>query len=270
MQTAPDTLTIYQVDAFTNKLFSGNPAAVCPLEYWLSDQLLQQIAEENNLSETAFFIPHENGYKLRWFTPTTEVDLCGHATLAAAHVLFHHLQISGEEVTFHSLSGPLMVRKENGGYEMNFPADQVVQKESPESLVLSLGTQPEEIWRGKDDYLVLVKDEQTLRYINPDLRLMKRVEARGIIVTARGAACDFVSRFFAPQSGVDEDPVTGSAHTTLTPFWSRRLHKKQLTALQLSQRGGTLFCRLEGDRVILRGQALTYMQGTLYLQSLQP
>ena len=269
MKILPSSLKMYQVDAFTGTLFSGNPAAICPLNDWLPDQYMQHIARENNLSETAFFVPSEDGFKLRWFTPTIEVELCGHATLATAHVIYHHLGFEGEAIRFQTLSGELRVERNGTGYVMDFPSDKLEKQESPEALVLSLGLQPQETWRGKDDYLVLVKDEKELLSISPDFRSMRRLSARGVIVTAPGQHCDFVSRFFAPQSGVNEDPVTGSAHTSLAPYWAKKLGKNDLTALQLSQRRGTVFCTLQGNRVLLRGQAITYMQAELDLSSLQ-
>lgn len=269
MKTLPSTLKMYQVDAFTGTLFSGNPAAICPLDEWLPDQYMQHIARENNLSETAFFIPSDEGFKLRWFTPTVEIDLCGHATLATAHVIYHHLGYDQELIRFQTLSGELTVGRNGSGYVMDFPCDTLQKQESPEALVLGLGLQPQETWRGKDDYLVLLKNEKELLSITPDFRSMRRLEARGVIITAPGEHCDFVSRFFAPQSGVNEDPVTGSAHTSLTPYWAKKLGKSELSALQLSQRRGTIFCTLKGDRVLLRGQAVTYMQAELDLSSVQ-
>jgi PhzF family phenazine biosynthesis protein len=257
-------IALYQVDAFTKRLFHGNPAGVCILEEWIDKGLMQQIALENNLSETAFAVKKDHVYHIRWFTPATEVNLCGHATLATAHVLFHHYRIPGTVIRFHSrYSGLLMVRKEKEALTLDFPADPVKKATSPKGLIRSLGKTPREIWKGKTDYLLVYDSEKDVKSIQPDFFQLTQVNARGIIITAPGDQCDFVSRFFAPQVGVDEDPVTGSAHTTLTPFWTGRLNKKRLTAKQLSKRQGNLCCRMDHDRVLISGNAITYMQGII-------
>ncbi|NGP89432.1 PhzF family phenazine biosynthesis protein [Fodinibius halophilus] len=257
-------LDIYQVDAFATKLFEGNPAAVCPLEEWLSDAQMQQIAMENNLSETAFFVENENGFHLRWFTPTTEVDLCGHATLATSHVIFEHFNYPQKEIHFDCRSGELVVQKEQDRLVMNFPAAKLEEADVPDFLEEAVGVPCQELYRDTD-YLYVVENEQQVHNLNPDIRLLAKADVRGIIVTASGEEVDFVSRFFAPNAGVDEDPVTGSAHTMLTPYWSKRLEKNELIARQVSQRGGTVYCQQMGDRVQLAGEACTYMQGEIQL-----
>jgi len=253
-------LPIYQVDAFASEPFEGNPAAVCPLDEWLADELMQQIAMENNLSETAFFVEQENEYRLRWFTPTTEVDLCGHATLASAHVLFEQLNCDQQIIRFDSNSGELKVRKEEGRLVMNFPTAALNRAEVPDFLEEAVGVSAQELYRDTD-YLYVVESEEQVRNLNPDIQAMAKADVRGIIVTAPGKEYDFVSRFFAPNAGVDEDPVTGSAHTMLTPYWSNRLDKKKLVGRQVSRRGGTVYCHYKGDRVEISGEACTVMQG---------
>ncbi|MEX2604623.1 MAG: PhzF family phenazine biosynthesis protein [Gracilimonas sp.] len=256
-------LSIYQVDAFTTELFSGNPAAVVPLEEWLSDEQMQNIAAENNLSETAFFLKEGNSYRLRWFTPTTEVDLCGHATLATAHVMFEELGYGEDEIVFKTRSGLLTVSKEEDKLSMNFPADEMPGADGPSVLFNGLGIKrTPEVYK-TDDYMVVLDTESEVANLQPDFRLLNEVDARGIIVTAPGDVVDFVSRFFAPQSGVDEDPVTGSAHTKTTPFWSKKLGKTELKARQISERGGDLTCRMKGDRVEILGEAVTYLKGEI-------
>lgn len=258
-------MKIYQVDAFTDKIFKGNPAAVIPLEEWPDVYLMQEIASENNLSETAFLIPGDEGsYHIRWFTPTTEVDLCGHATLASAHVLYDHLSYDQEEIRFHSKSGELTVRKKEGMYWMNFPSNPPEAIPVPKLLPDALGSIP--VYTGVNtDLLVLFDDAELVRNMNPDLSLLDRMEVRGVIVTAPGKEVDFVSRFFAPSVGVPEDPVTGSAHTVLTPFWSKRLKKERLQAKQISRRGGALTCVQKGSRVEIGGNAITYLAGDIQI-----
>jgi len=257
-------MKIYQIDAFADRLFTGNPAAVCPLDKWLPDEQMQNIAAENNLAETVFLVKNSEGYDIRWFTPTVEVDLCGHATLAAGYVLMEHLNFEGNEVIFHSpRSGKLTVRREGNRYILNFPADTYSPMEPPLDLLESLNRVPVECYKGKTDYLLVFSEQAHITDLNPDFRLMSTVPARGVIVTAPGDDCDFVSRFFGPQSGVDEDHVTGSAHTTLTPYWAKRLNKDTLTAKQLSKRGGTLYCRHLNNRTEIGGTAVTYMVGQL-------
>lgn len=256
-------LTLYQVDAFAGKLFSGNPAAVCPLEQWLPDELMQSIALENNLAETAFIVPQGDGYGIRWFTPTVEVDLCGHATLAAAHVLFEHCHRGGNAVSFHSRSGELRVFKRGDLLTLDFPSDVIAKVNLTPALTDGFSITPVEAYRGKSDYMLVFQHESDIANLHPDLSILARLDARGVIVTARGNAVDFVSRFFAPQSGINEDPVTGSAHTTLTPYWSRVLGKKELTAMQLSARKGFLHCKDLGPRVEISGRAITYLVGQI-------
>lgn len=256
-------LPIYQVDAFTSELFKGNPAAVVPLQEWLPDEQMQAIAEENNLSETAFFVKEGDSYRLRWFTPTVEVDLCGHATLATAHVLFEELGYQESEVVFKTRSGLLTVKKEGDFLAMNFPADDMPKEEAPSVLYKALGIQKTPETFKTDDFMVVLNTEEDVANLDPDIRMLSEVDARGIIVTAPGNEVDFVSRFFAPQSGVDEDPVTGSAHTKSTPYWAKVLDKKELKARQVSKRGGDLICRMQGDRVDILGKAVTYLKGEI-------
>ena len=224
------THKIYQVDAFTDRLFGGNPAAVCPLDEWLPDAVMQQIAAENNLAETAFYVPQENDFALRWFTPTVEVDLCGHATLATAHVLFEIEGYRQPEIHFHTRSGVLTVQRQDDQLAMNFPADTLTPTELPPEVVEGLGKPPiQAVFRGKSDFLVVLENQEQLLSLAPDFKKLGEYrDIRATIVTAPGEAVDFVSRCFAPQSGIDEDPVTGSAHTTLTPYWAQRLGKLSL------------------------------------------
>ena len=258
-------IPIFQADAFTSEMFKGNPAAVCPLQEWLSDDTLQAIAAENNLSETAFFVKEGNGFRLRWFTPVTEVDLCGHATLATAHILFEELGYKEDVISFQSRSGLLTVEKEGDLLKMDFPSDPMDQVEAPAVLFQALGIQRTPFTFKSDDYMVILETEDEVAALNPDFRLLSEVPARGIIVSAKGNDVDFVSRFFAPQSGIDEDPVTGSAHTKLTPYWSEVLNKKEMTARQISARSGDLLVRDKGTRVEILGKAVTYMKGEVYL-----
>lgn len=257
---------IYQVDAFADAPFKGNPAAVCVLDQWLPDSKMQDIAMENNLAETAFVVKDGSLYHIRWFTPEVEVALCGHATLATAYVLFEYYRADGPVLQFHSLSGPLSVeRSEDGSLILDFPADNPVLVDPLPALNEALGIAPEKTMKGKTDYLLIYKDQQLIENLKPNFFLMNRVDARGVIVSAKGDQVDFVSRFFAPQSGVSEDPVTGSAHTTLTPYWSGELKKIKLEAQQLSKRGGNLHCELHNDRVKIRGKAVPYLIGEILL-----
>jgi PhzF family phenazine biosynthesis protein len=256
-------LTIYQVDAFSGRLFKGNPAAVVICETDIPASLMQSIAAENNLSETAFVFQEDGQFRIRWFTPAMEVDLCGHATLAAGHVLFNHLDFRGEKVTFSSKSGPLHVRKDGEYLFLDFPADTPSSVDPPEHLIDGLSVEPREIFRGRDDYLVIIDTQEEILSLRPDIPLISKVPSRGVIVSSPGVDVDFVSRFFAPQVGVPEDPVTGSAHTVLIPYWSGRLAKKQLSAKQLSERGGELICRQIDDRVEIGGRAITYLVGNI-------
>jgi PhzF family phenazine biosynthesis protein len=253
---------IYQADAFTDKLFKGNPAAVVPLDdEWLPDHTMQQIAAENNLSETAFLLREDEHFLIRWFTPQAEVKLCGHATLASAHILFTEMGIKGDIISFFSASGLLTVRKTGDKLQLDFPADFVTEVEKSQPLIDAIGTEPLEMYKGKTDYLLVYADEDAIRNIRPNHPQLRQTDARGIIVTAPGKTVDFVSRFFAPGVGIDEDPVTGSAHTLLVPYWAKRMGKNQLEALQLSARGGRLWCELSGSRVLIAGQAVTYLRG---------
>ena len=254
---------IYQVDAFTDHLFGGNPAAVCLLEQWPQDQALQNIAAENNLSETAFLVKNDHGYHIRWFTPAVEVDLCGHATLAAAHVLFHHKDFQQPEICFDSRSGQLMVTRDGGKLTMDFPADPPAPIAEVPGLFESLGITNGLIYKGKTDLMVVVDHEDTVSMLAPDFYQLNKLDVRGIIVTAPGEEVDFVSRFFAPSAGIDEDPVTGSAHCTMTPYWSNRLGKSILQVVQVSPRRGMVKCELVGERVKLTGSAVTYMTGRI-------
>lgn len=259
------SLKIYQVDAFSDQIFSGNPAAVCPLEEWLPTDQMQKIALENNLSETAFFIPSPSGFEIRWFTPAIEVDLCGHATLAAAHVLFHHLNFSADVIRFDSRSGPLSVKRAEQQYILDFPADPIRQIDSIAELEKALGVPVAEVWRGKDDIFAIVESEAVVKGISPDFEALKQLGSRGVLVSAKGDSVDFVSRCFFPNAGILEDPVTGSAHISLTPYWTRHLGEKVLKAKQLSERGGILHCQVLGNRVSIAGNAVTFMEGVLYL-----
>jgi PhzF family phenazine biosynthesis protein len=255
---------IYQVDAFASHVFAGNPAAVCPLEEWLDDALMQAIAAENNLAETAFFVRQGERYQLRWFTPVIEVDLCGHATLASAFVIFGDLEPGRTSVTFTTRSGDLTVTRAGEFLTMDFPSIATTPCAAPEALLAGLGCEPLEVRQGMD-YLVVVRDQATVRALEPHMEHLLQLDTRGVIVTARGEQADFVSRFFAPAAGIPEDPVTGSAHCALTPYWAARLGKSRLHAVQLSQRGGELFCEEAGARVLITGRAVKYLQGTIFL-----
>lgn len=257
-------ISIYQVDAFTDKLFGGNPAAVCPLEEWPDDQVMQSIAAENNLAETAFFVRTGDSFKLRWFTPAVEVDLCGHATLASAHVLFNHLGYHGTTIRFQSRSGELRTTKSGDLITLDFPTCRPKATQKPEVLARALGKEPIEVYAASSLLTVFALQEDIL-YLKPDFDLVKQADPHAVIVTAPGKDCDFVSRFFAPNYGINEDPVTGSAHTVLIPYWSARLEKKKLHARQLSRRQGELFCEDKGDRVLISGRAVTYLVGEIHV-----
>ncbi|MCO4292960.1 PhzF family phenazine biosynthesis protein [Solitalea sp. MAHUQ-68] len=259
-------IDIYQVDAFSAHLFKGNPAAVCLLDEWLPDELLKSIAAENNLSETAYVVRKGNHFELRWFTPTIEVSLCGHATVATALVLFDELKYENDLIRFQTKSGELTVRKDNNFFILNFPTNvPSVETDYPKALIEALNCHPVEVLKGKTDYVVVVKTQQEVEAIQPNHALLRTIKVRGVVVTALGDEVDFVSRFFAPGSGIDEDPVTGSAHTMLIPYWAEKLGKQSFYAKQLSQRGGTLKCKLLGDRVEIGGTAKLYMKGQLFL-----
>jgi PhzF family phenazine biosynthesis protein len=256
-------LNIFQIDAFAEKVFTGNPAAVVPLQEWLSDEMMQNIAMENNLSETAFFIAAENGYHIRWFTPVTEVNLCGHATLASAHVLFNHLDYPEKEIRFQSKSGLLKVKKEGKLIVLDFPTSEVTEIEFPLNIEKAFGIIPQACFKGREDLMFVFRNQEEIQNLQPDFSFLKTLEMRGIIVTAPANEFDFVSRFFAPREGIDEDPVTGSAHTMLIPYWAGKLGKNKLVAKQISKRGGVLYCKYSGARVEIGGLAQTYMSGKI-------
>jgi predicted PhzF superfamily epimerase YddE/YHI9 len=254
----------YHVDAFTGSVFAGNPAGVCVLEEWLPAETMLGIAAENNLSETAFLVEREAHYELRWFTPVTEVDLCGHATLASAHVAFHHLGHTGSLVRFASKSGMLPVGREGEVLVLDFPARPGERCETPDALREGLGREPAEVYLARD-YMAVYPTQADVEALEPDMELLKQVVSLGVIATAPGDEVDFVSRFFAPTVGVPEDPVTGSAHCTLIPYWSARLGKQALHARQVSARGGELYCQDAGARVHIGGRAVTYLTGEILL-----
>ena len=256
---------IYQVDAFTDKVFSGNPAAVCPLTEWLSDVLLQNIAMENNLAETAFYVATDTGFHIRWFTPKAEVNLCGHATLATAFVLFNVLGYEQQMIRFQSRSGELTVTKKGDWFTLNFPTDTIEQIPITDVFLSCFDKKPEKIFRGKDDYLFIYGSQFDIETIQPDFAQIARFDKRGIIITAAGTTTDFVSRYFAPAFGINEDPVTGSAHTTLTPYWTQQLNKTELSALQLSERTGYLKCTYLNTRTEISDQAKLYLTGEIYI-----
>jgi PhzF family phenazine biosynthesis protein len=253
-------IPIFKVDAFTNRVFSGNPAAVCPLDYWLNDGQLQSIAAENNLSETAFIVNRGGYYQLRWFTPQIEVDICGHATLASAFVIMNQIDSSLEQVTFGTRAGELQVTKKGDLYAMNFPAHRPQPCPMPPELLKALEVPPREVL-ASNYYMVVYDSEEDIRELSPYMKLIKELDRLAVIVTAPGKDVDFVSRFFAPAVGIPEDPVTGSAHCTLIPYWSEKLHKKNMRARQISSRGGEIFCEDQGKRVIIAGQAVLYLEG---------
>ncbi len=255
-------IPIFQVDAFSSSVFSGNPAAVCPLETWLPDETLQAIAAENNLAETAYFVRNGNGFGLRWFTPACEVDLCGHATLASAYVLFEELNAPGDVLRFQTKSGELLVRRDEDRLVMNFPSRPPLKIDVDPRISQALGGRPAEILAARD-FLVRYDSADEVRALAPDMDALKRIDGFGFIVTAPGTDCDFVSRFFAPAQGIPEDPVTGSSHCTLIPYWADQLGQTTLHARQISRRGGELFCRLAGDRVEIAGRAALFLRGKI-------
>jgi PhzF family phenazine biosynthesis protein len=259
------TLKIYQVDAFTDKLFSGNPAAVVPLQEWLAEELMQKIAAENNLAETVFFVKENNGYRIRWFTPEVEVELCGHATLASAFVLFNCLRFEGNKIEFQSLSGLLSVTKNGELLTLNFPAASLTSTELRADVATALGGEPVELYWNKNDLVAIFKSQKEIENLKPDFEAVKKISKHGVITTAPGNDVDFVSRCFFPSSGINEDPVTGSAHTKFTPYWAGKLGKPKLTAKQISKRGGDLICVLAGERVLISGKAKLYMVGEIYI-----
>lgn len=264
-------LEIFQVDAFTSKLFGGNPAAVVPLTEWLPVEIMHKIAHENNLSETAFFVKNGDVYEIRWFTPTFEIDLCGHATLATAFVIFECLNAKTERIKFHShKSGSLSVEKKGDILTLDFPVRRVSPVDAPEGLFDAIGGKPKEVFKARD-YFLVYETEQEVLDLKPDFLTLNKIsadldmDAHGFIVTAPGDSSDFVSRFFAPEVGVFEDPVTGSSHCNLIPYWAEKLGKTELFARQVSQRGGELFCELAGDRVKIGGNAVLYLKGEIYV-----
>lgn len=258
-------LPIYQIDAFTNQTFGGNPAAVVPLEAWLPDDVMKNIAIENNLSETAFFVPNGDGFHLRWFTPTTEVDLCGHATLATSWVIYNKLGYDKDSIHFETLSGELIVEKSGEGFTLNFPAwHSTLSTEEDLIVTQALGKAPIEVYKGKK-WIAVFDDEDFIRNMTPELNLINTIDSQGLVITAKsnGEEFDFVSRYFGPQVGVPEDPVTGSAHCLLVPIWEKKLNKNTFKAHQASARGGDLDLKIEDDRVYITGEAVLYMQGTI-------
>ncbi len=259
-------MQIYQIDAFTDKVFGGNPAAVVPLDNWLDDEILQAIAWENNLAETAFFMPIQDGYQIRWFTPKHEVPLCGHATLAAAYVIFAEWGTDKQAVDFHSKSGPLQVRRKGSYLWMDFPAFQMKSCSSlPEVLLPGLNRRPETVFSVEADpnYYAVYTTANDVRTLQPDLGLLEQLHPYGVVVTAPGDRADCVSRYFAPSYSIPEDPVTGSIHCALVPYWAKRLSKTRIHAHQASRRGGDLYCEDNGDRVLIGGTAVKYLTGTI-------
>jgi len=255
-------IPIYQLDTFTDRLFSGNPAAVCPLDKWLEDDVMQSIAAENNLSETAFFVKDGNAYNIRWFTPVSEVDLCGHATLASAYIYFKYIKHGGQTIKFNSHGGELIVNKDSYRLSMDFPARMPEKASLSDSLLSTLNIQPVEIL-ASEDYMLVYENQDQIIDFNPPFKKLKEIGLRGLMITAPGKDCDFVSRFFAPKYGIDEDPVTGSSHCSLVPYWSKKLKKNTLHARQLSARGGELFCEMKNNRVIISGKVVEYMRGMI-------
>lgn len=255
-------IPIYQVDAFTNKQFGGNPAAVCPLEQWIDDELMQKIAAENNLSETAFFVKKDSEYELRWFTPKGEIDLCGHATLGTSYIIFNYIDKNASSVKFNTKSGILEVSKDGNLLTMIFPSREAEKCEAPEALIKGLGKTPVEVYKARD-YMAVFEKEEDILNLQLNMEELKKLDSVGVIVTAKGNEVDFVSRFFAPKLGVNEDPVTGSSHCTLIPYWSKVLNKKELNDLQLSERKGKLYCADLGDKVRISGEVALYLEGNI-------
>ncbi|MEJ2096220.1 MAG: PhzF family phenazine biosynthesis protein [Deltaproteobacteria bacterium] len=258
-------IPLYQIDAFASDVFKGNPAAVCPLEQWLSDELMQSIAAENNLSETAFFVPVETGFHIRWFTPVSEVDLCGHATLATAYVLFEIMGYGKDTIVFDSRSGMLAVAKDEDWLTLDFPAQPPVPCDIPAEVVQAFGKHPTECLKS-EDLIVVFDREDDVASVTPDFELLKKIDQRGIAITATSEAYDFVARFFAPKHGIPEDPVTGSAYTQLAPYWASRLGISTFKVKQLSARGGELRCEFAGDRVFIQGKAVKYLEGEVSIR----
>jgi len=259
-------LTIYQVDAFANKVFEGNPAAICPLQEWLADDVMQNIAAENNLSETAFFVPTDTGYHIRWFTPVHEVDLCGHATLAAAQVIFKHIEKKKNKIHFQSKSGILLVAKNVDRLDMDFPSQPPASCVTPQPIAVAFGIMALECLES-EDYIVVFDSVEAVKNASPDMSILSQLNLRGVVITAHDTRADskfdFVSRFFAPKYGINEDPVTGSSFTQLIPYWSEKLSKNILSAKQISRRGGEVVCEYKGDRVKISGKAVQYLMGEI-------
>ncbi len=261
------TIEFYQINTFNNKLCKGNPAGVCPLDEWIDEKVMQSIAFENNLSETAFYVKYDDKFEIRWFTPTTEVDLCGHATLASAFVEFNIKGNLNDQITFNSKRGDLLVSIKNDLLTLDFPKDEYNKIDISHDLTAAFKTRPLEAYKGSSDIMLVFENETDIREMIPSLDKISQIKARGITVTAKGDSSDFVSRFFAPQSGINEDPVTGSAHTYLTPYWSKRLNKNTMIALQLSQRGGILKCKQNKKRVEISGNATLYLDGKITIDN---
>ena len=259
-------LSLYQIDAFASKPFEGNPAAVCPLDEWLPDKIMQSIAQENNLSETAFFIPTGKGFHIRWFTPTSEVDLCGHATLASAYVLFNILGHKNDKIEFNSKSGMLTVTKNNEWLVLNFPAQPPAICDIPKEIAKAFDTAPIECLKS-EDYIVVFEREIDIESAKPDLEQLKKLDLRGVIITAKSSRYDFIARFFAPKYGVPEDPVTGSAYTQLAPYWASKIDSKRFNVKQVSSRGGELSCEVADDRVLISGKAVSYLEGKIKIET---
>ena len=255
-------IPLYKIDAFASKLFEGNPAAVCPLDEWLPEETMQSIAAENNLSETAFFVPRNQGFHIRWFTPVSEVDLCGHATLATAYVLFEILDYEKDRIEFESRSGLLAVSRDDGWIIMDFPAQPPIPCDTPDEIIAAFNKAPVECLKS-EDYIVVFEHETDVELANPDMALLKKLDLRGIAITAKSSQYDFVARFFAPRFGIPEDPVTGSAYTQLAPYWASRIGSKKFSAKQLSSRGGELLCEVVDDRVFIFGKAIKYLEGKI-------
>jgi PhzF family phenazine biosynthesis protein len=259
-------MKVFIVNAFARNPFGGNPAAIVPLRQWLPEAIMQQIAMQHNLAETAFVVPEEKDFRIRWFTPTVEVDLCGHATLAAAHVYFNHLGYDRESIVFHSRSGPLSVtRRGDGQIVLDFPVHEPVATDPPPEIEEGLKRKPLAVFKSTFDYMALFESQWDIEQLSPDFKILGKIKSRGLITTAKGEESDFVSRCFFPQSGIDEDPVTGSAHTVMVPYWARVLNKTKLSAIQLSARKGYLDCECLGDRVLLAGRAQTYLEGEIIM-----
>ncbi|WP_241558112.1 PhzF family phenazine biosynthesis protein [Maribellus luteus] len=259
------SLPVFQVDAFASQVFSGNPAAVVPLKAWLPDEILQKIAQENNLSETAFFCESGDGFEIRWFTPLVEVDLCGHATLASAHVLFNHLGYPKKEIAFESRSGTLRVSNNDSLILLDFPSSPIEEIPMPAAIKGAFNINPKSCIRGRNDLMLIFEDEDDVVKLKPDFDWLVQAQTRGVVCTAASKEFDFVSRFFAPAVGINEDPVTGSAHTILIPYWAQQLEKTEMVAKQVSQRGGILYCRHLNERVEIGGKAVTFLQGEITL-----